>query len=143
MNVYRHTDSLKHHPYFDLLSRVLQDATKLLNSEQGSGLTPEILPVAERKGHINEYHSKALCFTGFIPIVYKGSKYQIPIQIFLVPSYPSNPPICYVRPLSTMVLKEKHRHVGADGMIYMPYLNQWNAKCNLVDMVLMMVRKDK
>lgn len=119
-------------------TRVLHDATKLLNSAEGSGLMPEILPVAERKGHINVYHSKSLCFSGCIPMTYNGIKYQIPIQIFLTPSYPSYPPICYVRPLETMVIKENHKHVGSDGMIYMPYLNQWNNNSNLVDMVLMM-----
>jgi|NOAtaT_6_FD_contig_51_145458_length_935_multi_2_in_0_out_0_1 ESCRT-I complex subunit TSG101 len=124
-------------------TRVLQDASKLLHSEQGSELIPKILPVAERKGHVNEYHKRALCFTGCIPIVYQGGRYQIPIQLFLVPSYPSSPPICYVRALDTMVLKENHKHVGADGMIYMPYLHQWNNQCNLVDLVLNMVSQIK
>ena len=118
-------------------ARISRDATTLLNSTQGSCLVPAISPFMEPKGL---YHAKVLSFSGTVSMNYRGVKYHIPVEIFLPPSYPLRPPIIYVRPLSTMVLKENHRHVGKDGMIYMPYLHNWrNYSSNLVDMVLTMV----
>ena len=35
------------------------------------------------------------------------------------------PPSVYVRPTSTMALKDGHRHVDREGLVYMPYLHEW------------------
>ena len=38
-----------------------------------------------------------------------------------------------------MYLKENHRHVGSDGKVYLPYLNQWRSNThNLVELVVAM-----
>jgi len=72
-------------------------------------------------------------------MTYKGASYNIPLDIYLPPPYPVRPPVAFVRPTSTMLVKENHRHVAPDGMVYMPYLHEWRPHThNLVEMVVMM-----
>jgi hypothetical protein len=112
--------------------RISRDAAQLLNRVEGNALTPIVSQSME--------HPRVLSFVGTISMPYRGVKYNIPVEIFLPPSYPTYPPICYVRPSVGMMLKENHKHVGPDGKIYMPYLHNWRSySCNLVDLVLTMV----
>ena len=61
-------------------------------------------------------------------MVYRNVTYNIPIDLYLPPQYPLCPPIVFVRPVSSMAIKENHRHVGMDGRVYMPYLHEWGAQ---------------
>ncbi|XP_063802420.1 tumor susceptibility gene 101 protein isoform X1 [Pseudophryne corroboree] len=65
-----------------------------------------------------------LSLTGTIPVPYKGNTYNIPICLWLLDTYPYNPPICFVKPTSTMTIKTG-KHVDANGKIYLPYLHEW------------------
>uniref|UniRef100_A0A452RXV7 Tumor susceptibility 101 n=1 Tax=Ursus americanus TaxID=9643 RepID=A0A452RXV7_URSAM len=62
--------------------------------------------------------------TGTIPVPYKGNTYNIPICLWLLDTYPYNPPICFVKPTSSMTIKTG-KHVDANGKIYLPYLHEW------------------
>lgn len=42
--------------------------------------------------------STLLNLEGTIPIFYRGNQYNIPVEIWLVASYPISPPVCFVRP---------------------------------------------
>jgi len=107
--------------------RVSRDITALLNSTVGCHLKPEF-------STFNSSSSMALC--GTIAIQYRGATYNIPIEIFLPPNYGPKGPVMYVRPAEGMKLKERHPHVGADGMVYMPYLHAWRPHaCNLIEAV--------
>lgn len=53
-----------------------------------------------------------------------GNTYNIPICVWLLDTYPYNPPICFVKPTSTMMIKPG-THVDADGKFYLPYLHEW------------------
>jgi ESCRT-I complex subunit TSG101 len=66
-----------------------------------------------------------LLLRGTIPMQYKGITYHLPIDLYLPPNYPYVCPTVYVRPVSTMSIKPNHKHVGLDGMVYLPYLAQW------------------
>lgn len=59
-------------------------------------------------------------------MVYEGVTYNLPIEVFLPPLYPSKSPTVFVRPVATMVIHENHRHVALDGQVYMPYLHEWS-----------------
>merc|ERR1712157_192980 len=73
---------------------------------------------------------------GTIVMTYRNKQYNIPLDIYLPPQYPIRPPINFVRPVENMVIKDNHRHVGSDGMVYMPYLHTWNqSNHTLTDMV--------
>lgn len=53
-----------------------------------------------------------------------GNVYNIPICLWLLDTYPYNPPICFVKPTSAMMIKTG-KHVDANGKIYLPYLHEW------------------
>lgn len=64
---------------------------------------------------------------GVIPIVYRGSTYNIPITIYLDPGYPKAVPRFYVTPTKTMELKKGHPYVRECGNIILPSLQHWNS----------------
>ncbi|KAI4902953.1 hypothetical protein NFI96_020602 [Prochilodus magdalenae] len=65
-----------------------------------------------------------MSLSGTVPVSYRGNIYNIPICLWLLDSYPYNPPICFVKPTSTMMIKTG-KHVDANGKIYLPYLHEW------------------
>ncbi|CAF1147047.1 unnamed protein product [Didymodactylos carnosus] len=75
--------------------------------------------------YFNDGSSKdLLCLTGTVAVTFKGRRYNIPIQIWLTDDYPSNPPMCYVRPTSDMYIAVSY-NVESDGYIVIPYLTSW------------------
>lgn len=54
----------------------------------------------------------------------KGNVYNIPVCLWLLDTYPFNPPICFVKPTSAMMIKTG-KHIDANGKIYLPYLHEW------------------
>lgn len=44
--------------------------------------------------------------------------------LWLLDTYPFNPPICFVKPTSAMMIKTG-KHIDANGKIYLPYLHEW------------------
>lgn len=76
---------------------------------------------------------------GTIAIMHRGATYNIPILIWLPLKFPMEPPKPYVTPTATMIIKKGHRHVDMNGVVYLPYLNQWNnARSNLAELVMRM-----
>lgn len=63
--------------------------------------------------------------SGVVPINYQGNVYNIPVTIYFDPPYPEKAPRCFVTPTETMEIKPGHQHVDQNGMVYLPYLNQW------------------
>lgn len=69
------------------------------------------------------YYSGNYVFS-FLLMFSVGNTYNIPICVWLLDTYPYNPPICFVKPTSTMMIKPG-THVDADGKFYLPYLHEW------------------
>uniref|UniRef100_A0A665TRX0 Tumor susceptibility 101a n=1 Tax=Echeneis naucrates TaxID=173247 RepID=A0A665TRX0_ECHNA len=65
-----------------------------------------------------------MSLTGTVPVTYRGNVYNIPVCLWLLDSYPYNPPICFVKPTSAMMIKTG-KHIDANGKIYLPYLHEW------------------
>uniref|UniRef100_A0A3B3R388 Tumor susceptibility 101a n=1 Tax=Paramormyrops kingsleyae TaxID=1676925 RepID=A0A3B3R388_9TELE len=65
-----------------------------------------------------------MSLTGTVPVSYKGNVYNIPVCLWLLDTYPFNPPICFVKPTSTMMIRTG-KHIDANGKIYLPYLHEW------------------
>lgn len=63
---------------------------------------------------------------GTVAINYNGTQYNIPMTIYFDPPFPRRPPRCFVTPTAQMAIKPRHKHVDSNGMVYLPYLNQWN-----------------
>jgi ESCRT-I complex subunit TSG101 len=55
----------------------------------------------------------------------QGVKYNIPVQIWLPEAYARHPPIMYVVPTSTMIIKPNHSFVDASGVVSSPYVRNW------------------
>ncbi len=67
-----------------------------------------------------------LKLSGTIPIFYKGTQYNIPMDVWVTKAYPNSPPLLYVTPTKDMAIKPGHQNVDTSGQVYMPYLNQWS-----------------
>eukprot|EP00980_Cylindrotheca_fusiformis_P005007 scaffold1062_cov130-Cylindrotheca_fusiformis.AAC.13 len=116
-------------------ARVDRDASSLLKSSVGVHLIPGIAPLVENNGD----SSHCLVLQGTIAIVFRGNTYQLLVDMYLPPGYPIRPPVAYVRLAPNMYLKENHPHVGSDGMVYLPYTHEWNARTHsLIEMVVAM-----
>ncbi|XP_066923347.1 tumor susceptibility gene 101 protein-like [Clytia hemisphaerica] len=77
--------------------------------------------------HTDGSRRDLICLKGTIPVNYKGSTYNIPIQIWLLSSHPFNAPLVFVRPTANMLIKP-NKHVDNSGKVYMPYLSEWRAQ---------------
>ncbi|XP_016367081.1 ubiquitin-conjugating enzyme E2 variant 3-like [Sinocyclocheilus rhinocerous] len=62
---------------------------------------------------------------GNIPVRYQGHLYNLPILLWLLDSFPFTPPICFLRPTSSMVIREG-KHVDSKGRIHLPGLHSWD-----------------
>ncbi|KAJ8390927.1 hypothetical protein AAFF_G00098470 [Aldrovandia affinis] len=50
-------------------------------------------------------------------------------------TYPYNPPICFVKPTSAMMIKTSN-HTDPNDKIYLPYLHEWKHKYKYTDLVV-------
>ena len=57
-------------------------------------------------------------------ITFSGATYNIPICIWLMDTHPYNPPMVFVKPTSTMQIKQG-RNVDSNGKVDLPYLREW------------------
>lgn len=117
-------------------ARILRDVSALQSSHVGSQLHPVAEQLIQNDG---SSAGLVLMLHGTLPMTYKGVTYHIPLDVYLPPQYPVRPPIIYVRPVASMTIKTNHKHVGQDGMVYMPYLHDWSAEaCDLTELALFM-----
>ncbi|XP_065611301.1 tumor susceptibility gene 101 protein isoform X2 [Cyrtonyx montezumae] len=80
-----------------------------------------------------------MSLSGTIPVPYRGNIYNIPICLWLLDTYPFNPPICFVKPTSSMTIKTG-KHVDANGKIYLPYLHEWKyPQSDLLELIQVMI----
>jgi len=116
--------------------RVERDASTLLHSRVGCNLNAVIAAFDTTNG----LKTAALCLNGTIQISFKGKEFHQLMDIFLGPSYPSRPPVCYVRiPSSDMFLKKNHPYVGSDGQVFLPYLSDWRPSSHsLIELLVVM-----
>ncbi|XP_056595990.1 ubiquitin-conjugating enzyme E2 variant 3 [Triplophysa dalaica] len=78
---------------------------------------------------------------GNIPVRYQGRLYNLPILLWLVDSFPFTPPICFLRPTSSMVIREG-KHVDSKGRIHLPGLHNWDhPKSSLNGLLAEMIAK--
>lgn len=76
---------------------------------------------------------------GTVPVGYRGNTYNIPICVWILDTYPYNPPICFVKPTNSMMIKTG-KHVDANGKIYLPYLHDWkHPQSDLLSLIQVMI----
>ena len=64
------------------------------------------------------------------PCTMTGVEYNIPVALWLHPTYPNTYPLVYVTPTPEMVIHPHCKCVNQQGMVYLPYLNQWKKVFN-------------
>uniref|UniRef100_A0A8C3FL87 Tumor susceptibility 101 n=1 Tax=Chrysemys picta bellii TaxID=8478 RepID=A0A8C3FL87_CHRPI len=112
------------------------------NGSGGRGCHGAVRAPAEEDARqvFNDGSSRDLMsLTGTIPVPYRGNTYNIPICLWLLDTYPFNPPICFVKPTSSMTIKTG-KHVDANGKIYLPYLHEWkHPQSDLIGLIQIMI----
>ena len=116
-------------------ARVNRDASTVLKSSIGSNLQPIVTHYADENTGDT---STVLDLQGTIAIHYRGNTYQVLMDIYIIEQYPIKPPVCYVRLVPNMYIKENHKHVQlGTGRVYIPYLSEWNATThNLIELIV-------
>ncbi|KAL0728157.1 hypothetical protein Bca4012_024250 [Brassica carinata] len=72
---------------------------------------------------------------GTIPMPFQGVSYNIPVVVWLLESYPRDPPRVYVNPTRDMIIKRPHSNVSPSGLVSIPYLHAWvYPSSNLLDL---------
>ncbi|RIA96055.1 ubiquitin E2 variant, partial [Glomus cerebriforme] len=66
-----------------------------------------------------------LCLHGTIPITFRSTPYNIPVAFWIPTDYPMVPPIAFVVPTSSMLVR-KSQHVDVSGRCSHHYLEHWN-----------------
>ncbi|CAL4164514.1 unnamed protein product, partial [Meganyctiphanes norvegica] len=98
------------------------------------GLSAKHLPNEANKPSKNNL----LNLEGTIPIMYKGSPFNIPICIWIVEQYPNSPPNVYVTPTKQMFICVS-KYVDKDGKVSIPYIQMWNKDSDLPGLIQMMI----
>ncbi|TPX64834.1 hypothetical protein SpCBS45565_g05586 [Spizellomyces sp. 'palustris'] len=99
--------------------RVFRDADTVLVNFNG------LAPKTDTYTHEDGRTVVLLCLHGTIPIKFRGVTYNIPIAAWVPYTYPAQPPICFVTPTSSMLVRAS-KHVDLSGKIYHPYLAYWH-----------------
>ncbi|CAM1501149.1 Fc.00g103110.m01.CDS01 [Cosmosporella sp. VM-42] len=76
-----------------------------------------------------------LHLSGTLPVNFRGTTYRFPVSIWVPHAYPREPPLIYVVPTETMMIRPG-QHVDPQGLVYHPYLVGWAEfwdKSNLQD----------
>ncbi|KTF86711.1 hypothetical protein cypCar_00034165 [Cyprinus carpio] len=99
----------KIYKYRDLTARDITNATSHYK---------DLKPVMDNYVFNDGSTKELLSLTGTVPVSYRGNVYNIPICLWLLDTYPYNPPICFVKPTSAMMIKTgKHPQSELLGLI--------------------------
>jgi ESCRT-I complex subunit TSG101 len=88
------------------------------------GFFKELGPKQEKYVYPNGQVKDLLTLAGTVPVNFKGSRYNIPIQIYLSDLHPYTPPIAYVRPTPDMSINVSET-VDSNGRVMLPFLTEW------------------
>lgn len=89
-----------------------------------SSVSSLILKIAEY--FYNDGSSKQLlCLVGTVACQYKGSRYNIPVEIWVQEDHPKVAPLAYVKPTADMHVSTSSKHVLPDGNVIINYLKNW------------------
>lgn len=73
----------------------------------------------------NQASKELLCLYGTVACRYRGSQYNIPVEIWLQQDHPKVAPRVCVRPTADMYVSPASRDVQPDGTVIIPYLRNW------------------
>ncbi|KAF4995368.1 hypothetical protein FGRMN_5152 [Fusarium graminum] len=72
----------------------------------------------------NGANALLLHLSGTLPVNFRGTTYRFPVSIWVPHAYPREPPMIYVVPTETMMIRPG-QHIDPQGLVYHPYLVGW------------------
>ncbi|KAF2969286.1 hypothetical protein GQX73_g4261 [Xylaria multiplex] len=121
---------------YSILTSEYHDVNRTYNDvAQALSQYPSLSPRTDVHTFDNGISALLLHLSGTIPVVFRGTTYRFPISIWIPHAYPREPPLGYVTPTDTMMVRPG-QHVDPQGRIYHPYLVRWTEfwdKSSLID----------
>lgn len=97
---------------------------------------------------------------GAIQVPYFNQSYNIPVNIYVPPNYPSAPPFCYIKPTESiyefispfflffflilldldMMIKPRHKLCDTEGVIYHPMISRWSTSYSIAQLITQLLR---
>ena len=111
----------------DLLTRCNYKYKDLCKRDISStlGYFKELSPKQDRYVYPNGQIKELITLVGTIPVNFRNSRYNIPVQLYLSDLHPYTPPIAYVRPTPDMSINVSET-VDSNGRVVLPCLSEWN-----------------
>ncbi|KAI1428680.1 UEV domain-containing protein [Xylaria sp. FL1777] len=110
---------------YSILTSEYHDVNRTYNDvAQALSQYPSLSPRTDVHTFDSGVSALLLHLSGTIPVVFRGTTYRFPISIWVPHAYPREPPLGYVTPTDTMVVRPG-QHVDPQGRVYHPYLVRW------------------
>ncbi|KAI0908133.1 UEV domain-containing protein [Ustulina deusta] len=110
---------------YSILTSEYHDVNRTYNDvAQALSQYPSLSPRTDVHTFDHGVSALLLHLSGTIPVVFRGTTYRFPISIWVPHAYPREPPLGYVTPTDTMVVRPG-QHVDPQGRVYHPYLVRW------------------
>ncbi|KAI0420577.1 UEV domain-containing protein [Xylaria grammica] len=123
---------------YSILTSEYHDVNRTYNDvAQALSQYPSLSPRTDVHTFDNGISALLLHLSGTIPVAFRGTTYRFPISIWIPHAYPREPPLGYVTPTDTMMVRPG-QHVDPQGRIYHPYLVRWAEfwdKSSLIDFI--------
>ncbi|KAI8952591.1 UEV domain-containing protein [Xylaria longipes] len=110
---------------YSVLTSEYHDVNRTYNDvAQALSQYPSLSPRTDVHTFDNGVSALLVHLSGTIPVVFRGTTYRFPISIWVPHAYPREPPLGYVTPTDTMMVRPG-QHVDPQGRVYHPYLVRW------------------
>ncbi|KAK4096337.1 UEV-domain-containing protein [Parathielavia hyrcaniae] len=111
---------------YSVLTSEYHDVNRTYNDvAQALSQYPSLSPRTDVHTFPNGTSALLLHLSGTIPVLFRGTTYRFPISLWVPHAYPREPPLVYVTPTATMVVRPG-QHVDPQGQVYHPYLVGWS-----------------
>ncbi|AEO64695.1 uncharacterized protein THITE_2110989 [Thermothielavioides terrestris NRRL 8126] len=110
---------------YSVLTSEYHDVNRTYNDvAQALSQYPSLSPRTDVYTFPNGTSALLLHLSGTIPVLFRGATYRFPISLWVPHAYPREPPLVYVTPTETMMVRPG-QHVDPQGQVYHPYLVGW------------------
>ncbi|KAK4142653.1 protein ELC [Dichotomopilus funicola] len=111
---------------YSVLTSEYHDVNRTYNDvAQGLSQYPSLSPRTDVHTFPNGSSALLVHLSGTIPVLFRGATYRFPVSIWVPHAYPREPPLVYVTPTDTMMVRPG-QHVDPQGQVYHPYLVGWS-----------------
>lgn len=110
---------------YSVLTSEYRDVNRAYNDvAQALSAYPSLAPRTDVHTFDNGTSALLVRLSGTVPVVFRGTTYRFPVDLWIPHAYPREPPLAYVVPTDQMIVRPG-QHVDPQGRIYHPYLAGW------------------